>query len=474
MSSKYKLIIICCLLILLNIFSIIYILVPKVKIDINGKENIYLNVNEEYIEKGATAYKYSIFGKKTVDLKTTGSVNNKKIGKYIITYEANYKWGTMKKNKTVNVVDKQLPKIILNNEIKMCKNNNLLEIDVEAIDNYDGDISKNIDYEIKNNKIYLSVMDSSNNKTILEENVNYIDDEPPIITLKGSEVVYININGNYDELGATAYDSCEGDITKKIKINSNINLKETGEYNVTYEVEDELGNKDEIVRKVIVVDNSVKEEVIYPIINGATIYLTFDDGPYKYTEDILKILDTYNIKATFFVTNQFPKYQYVIKKEYEAGHAIGIHTYSHQWSIYESRETYLDDFKKIDDIVYNETGMHTKIFRFPGGSSNQVSRNYCKGIMTELAKYMTEQNYIYFDWNVDSGDTNKKDNSTKAIIKNVKKSLKGDGNYIVLMHDIKKNTLEALPEIIEYALSLGYEFKSLDENSPEIHFRIAN
>lgn len=134
----------------------------------------------------------------------------------------------------------------------------------------------------------------------------------------------------------------------------------------------------------------------------------------------------------------------------------------------------MEDFNKMNDIIYQETGIYADIFRFPGGSSNTVSRGYHKGIMTKLAYLMEEKGYKYYDWTFDSGDTNKKDNSTKAIINNVKANLKGDGQYIILMHDIKKNTIEALPEIIKFALANNYTFDKITDKTIVPHFKIAN
>ena len=164
----------------------------------------------------------------------------------------------------------------------------------------------------------------------------------------------------------------------------------------------------------------------------------------------------------------------MIKEEYERGHSVGIHTYTHKWSIYESVESYFEDFNRIENVIFEETGIHTKLFRFPGGSSNTVSKKYSEGIMSTLSNLLEQQGYIYFDWTFDSGDTNKRDNSVNYIIKNVKANLKGDGIYIVLMHDIKQNTLKALPEIIEFAQTNGYTFDKLTESSPTEHLKIVN
>lgn len=206
--------------------------------------------------------------------------------------------------------------------------------------------------------------------------------------------------------------------------------------------------------------------------NVKTIYLTFDDGPGPYTEKLLKYLKQYDVKATFFVTNQSPKYKYVLKEIVEDGHAIGVHTKTHEWSIYSSRKSYLKDFNAMHQIILDETGVDTKIFRFPGGTNNTVSRKYSRGIMTDLASYMTKKGYIYFDWNVDCGDTS--GYSASKIAQTTINQIKNRHTSVVLMHDIKRNTVEAVKTIIEYGLKNGYEFAVIDESTPRVQFKPAN
>lgn len=202
------------------------------------------------------------------------------------------------------------------------------------------------------------------------------------------------------------------------------------------------------------------------------IYLTFDDGPGPYTERLLDYLAQYDVKATFFVTNQSPRYRYVLKKIVDDGHAIGVHSYTHSWSIYSGVNSYMSDFNKMHDLIFKETGVDTKLFRFPGGTSNTVSRSYSRGIMTTLASQMTKSGYYYFDWNVDCGDTS--GYSASKIAQTTINQIKGKRTSIVLMHDLKKNTVNAIKTIIEYGLKNGYEFWVLDENSPQIRFKPAN
>lgn len=447
-------------------------MLPNFYISLNGNKNITILLNDKYIDEGANAYINKFNRKEKINIKTTGNVNTKKIGKYIISYKAK-KYGIVKEAiRIVNVVDNIKPEIILEKEVTGCKKNNLINYKLKAQDNYDGDLTNKVKFKIENEDITFIVNDSSNNKTELKEKIIYVDEEKPKIVLNGNTNISLTLGEEYIEFGAKATDSCDGDITEKVNITNNINKNKIGDYEVIYTVHDTNNNKTTIKRYVSI---KAKENLnLTESVTDGTIYLTFDDGPGPYTKEILNVLKINNIKATFFVTAQFPKYQNLIKNIYEDGHSIGIHTYSHKWSIYESVESYLTDFEKIKNIIYEEIGITPKIFRFPGGSSNTISKNYSEGIMTKLTKLMEEKGYTYYDWTFDSGDTSKKNNSVDAIVKNFKKYLKGNGEYIVLMHDIKQNTLKALPEIITYGLNKGYKFEKITENTTPQHLKIAN
>lgn len=205
------------------------------------------------------------------------------------------------------------------------------------------------------------------------------------------------------------------------------------------------------------------------------IYLTFDDGPSGNTQDVLDILAKYDVRATFFVINS-PQYSGMYKKITDAGHTIGLHSYSHTYSqIYSSETAYFDDLNRISDVVFNYTGVRSKIVRFPGGSSNTVSRSYCRGIMTSLAKKLTEQGYVYFDWNSQNNDAAGMGLSAEGLYKYAIAPC-GRNNIIMLMHDGrgKSETVKSLARVIEYYKKAGYYFLPLNENSPVCHHKIAN
>ncbi len=227
-----------------------------------------------------------------------------------------------------------------------------------------------------------------------------------------------------------------------------------------------------------------KRPASYPANDGDKVcYLTFDDGPSSaVTTKILATLEKYDVKATFFVANGSKSLLTQIK---DGGHAIGLHTNTHDYDIYKSKEAYFADLNAISDRVYAAVGIRSKIIRFPGGSSNTVSKSRCEGIMSVLVEEVEKQGYAYFDWNVDSNDANsskmetidgKKRTPKDTIVNSVLNSAKGKDKICVLMHDIavKTTTAEALPEIIEGLKEMGYRFEALNENSPVFHMKVNN
>jgi peptidoglycan/xylan/chitin deacetylase (PgdA/CDA1 family) len=203
------------------------------------------------------------------------------------------------------------------------------------------------------------------------------------------------------------------------------------------------------------------------------IYLTFDDGPGPYTDRLLTILDKYNVKATFFVTGAYPSYSYCIGKAYNAGHSIGVHTYTHNYNqIYASESAYWSDFEKIQNLIASQTGSRTNLVRFPGGSSNMVSK-INPGIMTRLTKSMNSRGYTYFDWNVISGDAGETTCST-GVYNYMVKGVQSHTSSVVLCHDIKSYTVDAMEDFIPWAQSNGYTFLPLTTNSPTAHQTVQN
>ena len=205
------------------------------------------------------------------------------------------------------------------------------------------------------------------------------------------------------------------------------------------------------------------------------VYLTFDDGPSSVTETILDILDEYGVKATFFVTAQFPDYEDMIAEAYSRGHTIGMHTYTHEYSIYSSLDTYFNDLGQISDVVERQIGYVPFLVRLPGGSSNTVSTNYAYGIMTEVTNELLARGYQYWDWNAETGDGGTV-TADQAFSNAILPIADGVTDVVILAHDMpaKQTTIDALPSIIEYYQANGYEFRALDRDSYVAHHAVAN
>ena len=186
------------------------------------------------------------------------------------------------------------------------------------------------------------------------------------------------------------------------------------------------------------------------------VYLTFDDGPSSNTDNILDILDTYGVKATFFVTGkEGAKAEASYRRIVEEGHTLGMHSYTHDYSvIYASEEAFMEDMEKLQHYLYDVTGVQSTYIRFPGGSSNKVSDVDMRLLITDVHEAGME----YFDWNVSSQDASSKPLTKEEILDNCLNSIERFQNCIILMHDAgsKDSTVEALPELIEHIQAMEH------------------
>lgn len=291
------------------------------------------------------------------------------------------------------------------------------------------------------------------------------DTEAPVLLLLGGESIEVIARSGFEEPGFIAEDNRDGDLTEQVYVTGEVDVNWCGVYTLVYQVMDQAGNLTAVEREVIV----KQPEVIVP--DGKIIYLTFDDGPGKYTEELLGILEKYDVKATFFTCgNGRPE---LVKKIYEAGHTVGIHCKSHDYNVvYASEEAYFEDLFAMQDLIYECTGVRTTLVRFPGGSSNEAS-SFNPGIMTRLAYELEMRGFQYFDWNVSSGDSGTK--NTEKILENMKKGIKARACSVVLQHpETRGFSLDAVEDLIVWALEQGYTFLPLDNTSPRAHHTIKN
>ena len=204
------------------------------------------------------------------------------------------------------------------------------------------------------------------------------------------------------------------------------------------------------------------------------VYLTFDDGPSSNSAEILDILDDYNVKATFFVVGREDEDSLAIyKRIVDEGHTIAMHSYSHSYStLYSSLDAFQSDLEQIQNLIYDATGVECDLYRFPGGSSNQVSNVD----MTEYIEYLNSSGIRYLDWNVASGDATSVAYSADDLVENVMADVVKYKTSVVLMHDAdnKDATVEALPKLIEQLQGIGAVILPVSEDTEMIqHVSIA-
>ena len=426
-----------------------------------------IEVKSEYVPEKIEACYGNKFSCKNIDVNINNFVDTSYLGDYKVEYVAEY--GKHKKRiiKKVSVVDRSNPILTVSSDsLSICPNADKYDIEYSAFDNYDGDISQKVVKDIIDDSLVLSVFDSSGNSDSKTISLVREDTFSPSISLQGNQNIFIPIGSNFSEPGYNASDNCDGDITGKVNINGHVDINHSGSYSLVYSVTDNAGNSSSVERSVIVYE---------PTGNGSkVVYLTFDDGPSQYTGELLDILARYNVKATFFVTGINSNYSYYIGEAYKQGHSIALHTMSHNYSsVYSSVDAYFNDLNAINEVVKKQTGSYSNLIRFPGGSSNTVSR-ITPGIMSQLSNMVTEKGYKYFDWNVSSGDASSNIMSSDVYAQNIINGLGNGSYYIVLQHDTNINSIRAVSTVIEYGLAHGYSFKALSFDSPTVHHRIAN
>lgn len=192
-----------------------------------------------------------------------------------------------------------------------------------------------------------------------------------------------------------------------------------------------------------------------------TIYLTFDDGPSEYTDKVLDTLAAKGVKGTFYLVgtgHTDAKSLERMRRIVAEGHSIGMHSYTHDYNkIYSSVEAYLDDMYQIFTLIKETTGVTPTLFRFPGGSINSHNR----GIYQELTSEMLRRGFIPCDWNLSSGDAAGGHFTEAQLVQNVVGSAGGKKRGVVLMHDTKQTTANALGSLIDQLKALGFDFAPL-------------
>lgn len=451
----------------------------EITVSLNGPKELTLEYGESYTESGASATFHGswLFPKGwPVEVTASGEVDPDHVGTYTVRYNAQNRLLRAEASRTVTIQDTKAPEITL-----VEQENHYTEIGQEyeedgfsATDNYDGDLTNQVVREIKGNQVIYTVTDSSGNQAQVTRTIRYNDPVPPVLELKGEDTVDMVEGTEFEEPGYTATDNVDGDLTGVVAVEGDLDVNTPGTYTLTYTVKDSFGNIQQAKRTVVVRRGNPRPITIPDNVtpNGKVIYLTFDDGPCGNTQRLLDILAKYNVKATFFVTGNGDRS--LLKAIVDGGHSIGIHTMTHRYEkVYASDQAFLDDLYGMQDIIYEATGVRTTLMRFPGGSSNTISRKYSEGIMTRLTKTVQERGFQYFDWNVSSGDADGA-KTYDEVYYNVIDGCKNKQVSIVLQHDLWGFSVDAVEYILQWGLANGYTFQALTSDSPGMHHSINN
>ena len=440
-----------------------------------GEETIYLEYGDSYTEPGATAVLRGTalwqdgVTPETAEIQIDSPLDETTLGKYILTYRARLLWWEATAQRTVWVVDGQRPVITLEGDgAPHVAGTPYEEAGFRATDNYDGDITDRVVRTEDMGRITYTVFDSSGNLAIAEREVPYYDPVPPEIHLTDGDHITHKAGTRFSDPGYRAEDAGDGDVTASVSVEGSVTWYKPGTYPITYSVSDSHGNAATVTRTVEVTAEP-RPEPVMP--EGKTVYLTFDDGPGPWTMELLDVLDRYGVKATFFVVNTDSVD--LIREIAARGHSIGIHSVTHDYDeIYTSPEAFFRDLYAMQDIIYQQTGVKTTLMRFPGGSSNTVSR-YNPGIMTLLTEAVQDAGFQYFDWNVDSNDAGGA-TRTSTVRNNVIEGIQNQPYSVVLQHDIRDFSVAAVEEIILWGQENGYQFLPLSETSPPVHHGVNN
>ena len=475
--SKYKKQLTIILSLMLVIVGIVFFVLNMSSLELlSTNQSIEINSEVDF-----TSYIKEVKNGDIEDVVIDGSgVNVNQLGDYIVYYT--YKDKTQEL--TLSVVDTVAPVV----EVKELSVLQGTKVTIEDLITNISDATKTTssfeaEYDFSKegkHDVNIIVEDEGKNKTTVKTTVEILVDKTAPVISASDFKVKLNSNADLKE-----YASVKDDYDKNPTLTvdkGNFDSAKEGTYEITFSAKDDFGNTS---------TKKVNVTVYKPVQNTTSsgkkiVYLTFDDGPSAVTATILDVLKQYNVKATFFVCGKNgsggidSKYGYLTKRAYEEGHTIALHSYTHDYaSIYKSNEAFYNDIIKLSDKVYNLIGIRPKYIRFPGGSNNGQFNNYGGSIssMASLVKYMVSKGFQYYDWNVSSGDAAGGTASSSKIYKNCTiNSSTGVpyswDNLNVLMHDTgaKKTTAQALPQVIEYYLSRGYEFRAIDDSSFAPHF----
>lgn len=176
------------------------------------------------------------------------------------------------------------------------------------------------------------------------------------------------------------------------------------------------------------------------------VALTFDDGPGKYTDELLDVLDEHDAKATFYVLgSKIGHFEDTVERMAEDGHEVGNHTWDHDDLATLSADQIKDDLERTDRAIADVTGEKPATMRPPYGSLNDTAREAI--------------HHPILLWDVDTLDWQHRDSDKIVDI-----TLNGtDQGSVVLFHDIHESSVEAIPDVLDGLAEQDYQFVTVSD-----------
>ena len=460
--------------VLLLLMALLVIDHRHVRFYLTGPEEISACYGVPFAEPGVRAVSVGRLTGENEDelpVSVTGAVDAYRLGDYTLRYTAVTMFRSYSVERLVHVVDQCAPEIRLVSDPYYLPSwlDGYVEEGFTAYDDVDGDLTAQVHMETQGDTRVYTVADAAGNVGTAVRRLPYSIGRP-ILTLNGGTELQMKAGFSFDDPGFTATDARGNNLSALVHREGEVVPYAAGEYELRYSIENAVGERVEAVRHVTVTPLR-NPDTVEP--GSKVIYLTFDDGPGPYTDQLLDVLARYNVKATFFVTCRYPDYFDCIGRAFREGHSIGVHSATHDYyTVYASEYAFFEDFSEVEELIYAQTGETTTLCRFPGGSSNTVSR-FNRGIMTRLTRAVETMGYQYFDWNVTSGDAGET-TSIAEVYSNIVDGCLEQEVPVVLQHDIKDFSVAAVERVIVWALNNGYTFAALDRTSPTTHHKVAN
>lgn len=284
------------------------------------------------------------------------------------------------------------------------------------------------------------------------------------LTLLGEEEIDWVCGVPYTDPGCTAIGADGTDLTSRLRVHGKVRPWLVGDYTLEYLLRFDDGEELAVRRAVHVRSEA---ELPEPVPTEKTIYLTFDDGPCGLTGQVLDTLAEYGVKATFFIVASSPRCEELLPRIVEEGHTLGIHCYEHRVSaLYQSWDSYFEDLMKAQSVVYDITGSYARLVRLPGGSRSATALiRTLLGGQREFEIMMHNMGLRYYDWDVQPECVN----TPEELLYLFSHPKTPYDSTVVLLHDSRQFSVNALGDMIRWALDEGYTFAPLDLTTPERH-----